>query len=176
MATVSSNLYNSLNDPSASTAPPPDAGTLGGSVRLAMGTIALGSAEAGAGDVIKLAPLPSNARPLSIVLFNDALDSGTTGTADLGLYVHDAGATVSGAAEDDDCFASAITNLRGAVTAGTEVVCEAGTTAVALFSKRIWEWAGLSADDHKLHDLCITCDAAHDQAGDLSFRIMYVVD
>jgi hypothetical protein len=43
-------------------------------------------------------------------LFNDDLDSGSTNTTDVGLY------TTAIAAVDDDAYASAITDLRGAVT------------------------------------------------------------
>ena len=66
-----------------------------------------------------LAPIPTNASISSIKLFNDDLDSGTTMTTDVGLY------TTAIAVVDDDAYASAITDLRGAVTTGTEVAFEA---------------------------------------------------
>jgi hypothetical protein len=66
-----------------------------------------------------LAPVPTNASITSIKLFNDDLDSGTTNTCDVGIYNTDA------VAVDDDAYASAITDLRAAVTTGTEVAFEA---------------------------------------------------
>lgn len=166
MTTKSSALFNALD--AASNAP--DASAIAGRVRVLTGNVALATTDMEASDIVKLAPIPSNAVPLSIVLFNDDLDSGTTLEADVGLYDQD------GNVEHVDAFADADTSLRGPVTAGTELICQDGADAIALMSKRIWEWAGLSADDNKYHDICITFGAAGDTAGDVAFRIMYVVD
>jgi hypothetical protein len=166
MGTKSSALFNALD--AASNAP--DASAIAGRVRVLTGNIALASGDLDSGDIIKLAPIPSNAVPLSIVLFNDDLDSGTTLEADVGLYDQD------GNVEHVDAFADGDTSLRGPVTAGTELICQDGADAVALYSKRIWEWAGLTADDFKFHDICITFTAAGDTGGDLAFKILYVVD
>ena len=166
MGTKSSALFNALD--AASNAP--DATAIAGRVRVLTGNIALETGDIGANDIVKLAPIPSNAVPLSIVFFNDDLDSGTTLEADVGLYDQD------GNVEHVDAFADGDTSLRGAVTAGTELICQDGVDAVALYSKRIWEWAGLSADDFKFHDICITFTGAGDTAGDLAFKITYVVD
>jgi hypothetical protein len=67
----------------------------------------------------------------SIKLFNDDLDSGSTSTTDVGLY------STAIAAVDDDAYASAITDLRGAVTVGTEVAFEARN--INTLGQRVWE-------------------------------------
>ncbi len=156
-----------------------EGGSVGGSVRCFMDTIAAGTSDIGAADVIHMADLPSNAKILSIKIFNDDLDSGSTITADVGLYngatkftvggtTYDAGAVI-----DDDCYASAITDLRGAVTTGTEVAFEArDINAVNNF---LWEDAGLSEDPRRPFRLCLTTDAAGDTAGDITVIVQYMV-
>jgi hypothetical protein len=86
------------------------ASQLHGVKRVATGTIALAAGDLSANDTVMLAPIPSNASITSIKLFNDDLDSGTTITADVGLYNTDLSVV------DADAYASAITDLRGAVT------------------------------------------------------------
>ena len=85
-----------------------------------------------------LAPIPTNASISSIKLFNDDLDSGTTMTTDVGLY------DTAIAAVDDDAYASAITDLRGAVTTGTEVAFEARN--INAMGQKVWQDAGQSSD------------------------------
>ena len=167
MGTKSSALFNALD--AASNAP--DASAIAGRVRVLTGNIALATGDLDASDIVKLAPIPSNAVPLSIVFFNDELDaSANTLAIDVGLYDQD------GNVEHVDAFADGDTSLRAAVTAGTELICQDGADAIALYSTRIWEWAGRTEDDHKFHDICITFTGAGDTAGDLAFKITYVVD
>jgi hypothetical protein len=85
------------------------ASQLHGVKRVATGTIALAAGDLSTDDTVMLAPIPSNASITSIKLFNDDLDSGTTNTADVGLYNTDLSVV------DADAYASAITDLRGAV-------------------------------------------------------------
>jgi hypothetical protein len=85
------------------------ASQLHGVKRVATGTIALDAGDLSANDTVMLAPIPSNASITSIKLFNDDLDSGTTLTTDVGIY------TTAVAVVDADAYASAITDLRGAV-------------------------------------------------------------
>jgi hypothetical protein len=114
-----------------------------------------------------LAPIPSNASITSIKLFNDDLDSGTTNTADVGLYNTDLSVV------DADAYASAITDLRGAVTVGTEVAFEARN--INKMGQKVWQDAGLTSDPALTYFVGIGFPAAGDQAGDLSFVIEYVV-
>ena len=65
--------------------------TLHGTKRTAMGTIALAAGDLSATDTVMLAPIPSNAGIVSIVLYNDDIDSGTTITCDVGVYSESGG-------------------------------------------------------------------------------------
>jgi hypothetical protein len=143
---------------------------LGGSMRVACGTIALAAGDLSAADTIMLAQVPTNAAVVSIKLFNDDLDSGTTITTDVGLYTADGNVT----AKDDDCYASAITDFRGAVVVGTEVAFEARN--VNLMGQKVYEDAGDSTDPGGYYLIGLICDAAGNTAGDLSWLITYVVD
>jgi hypothetical protein len=135
--------------------------------RVATGTIALAAGDLSGDDTVMLAPIPSNASITSIKLFNDDLDSGTTNTADVGLYNTDLSVV------DADAYASAITDLRGAVTVGTEVAFEARN--INKMGQKVWQDAGLTSDPALTYFVGIGFPAAGDQAGDLSFVIEYVV-
>jgi len=140
---------------------------LQGVKRIAQGTIALAVGDLGANDTVMLAPIPTNASITSIKLFNDDLDSGSTNTADVGLY------TTALAVVDADAYASAITDLRGAVKTGTEVAFEARD--INKMGQKVWQDAGLSSDPALTYFVGISFPAAGDTAGDLSFIIEYVV-
>lgn len=143
---------------------------MGGRMRVACGTVAAVAGDLSAGDTIMLTPIPTGAAVISIKIFNDDLDSGSTVTMHVGLYEDDGDVTVI----DVDAYASATTDLRGAVTVGTEVAFEARN--ISTMGQRVWEDAGLSSDPggHKL--IGIETDAAGDTGGDISFIITYVVD
>ena len=140
---------------------------LQGVKRIAQGTVALVAGDLGANDTVMLAPIPSNASITSIKLFNDALDSGTTNTADVGIYKQDL--TVV----DADAYASVITSLRSAVTTGTEVAFEARD--INKMGQKVWQDAGLSSDPALTYFVGIGFPAAGNTAGDLSFIIEYTV-
>ena len=140
---------------------------LQGVKRIAQGTVALVAGDLGANDTVMLAPIPSNASITSIKLFNDDLDSGTTNTADVGIYKQDL--TVV----DADAYASAITDLRAAVKTGTEVAFEARD--INKMGQKVWQDAGLSSDPALTYFVGISFPAAGDTAGDLSFIIEYTV-
>ena len=143
------------------------ASQLHGVKRVATGTIALAAGDLSVDDTVMLAPIPSNASITSIKLFNDDLDSGTTNTADVGLYNTDLSVV------DADAYASAITDLRGAVKTGTEVAFEARD--INKMGQKVWQDAGLTSDPALTYFVGIGFPAAGDQAGDLSFVIEYVV-
>ena len=142
------------------------ASQLHGVKRVATGTIALAAGDLSANDTVMLAPIPSNASITSIKLFNDDLDSGTTNTADVGLYNTDLSVV------DADAYASAITDLRGAVKTGTEVAFEARD--INKMGQKVWQDAGLTSDPALTYFVGIGFPAAGDTAGDLSFVIEYV--
>ena len=146
--------------------------TLHGVKRVAIGTIALAAGDLSASDTVMLAPIPSNAAIVTIKLFNDDLDSGTTNTCDVGVYSESDGTFT---ALDDDAYASAITDLRGAVGGvGTDVTYEARN--INTTGQRVWEDAGQSSDPGGHLFIGLLFDAAGDTAGDLSFVIEYVVN
>lgn len=147
-----------------------DVSNLHGRMRIACGTIALAAGDLSATDTVMLAPIPTNASVVSIKLYNDDLDSGTTNTCDVGLYANSSTVT----AKDDDCYASAITDLRAAVITGTEVAFEARN--INLMGQKVFEDAGDSTDPGGHYFIGLKFDAAGDTAGDLSFLITYVVD
>ena len=140
---------------------------LHGVKRIAQGTIALAAGDLSANDTVMLAPIPSNASISSIKLYNDDLDSGTTNTADVGLYKQDLSVV------DADAYASAITDLRDAVKTGTEVAFEARD--INKMGQKVWQDAGLSSDPGLTYFVGISFPAAGDTAGDLSFVIEYTV-
>ena len=143
------------------------ASQLHGVKRVATGTIALDAGDLSANDTVMLAPIPSNASITSIKLFNDDLDSGTTLTTDVGIY------TTAVAVVDADAYASAITDLRGAVKTGTEVAFEARD--INKMGQKVWQDAGLTSDPALTYFVGISFPAAGDTAGDLSFIIEYTV-
>ena len=141
---------------------------LHGVKRIAQGTIALAAGDLSAGDTVMLAPVPTNASISSIKLFNDDLDSGTTNTADVGLW------TTAIAAVDDDAYAAASQVLRTASTTGNEMAFLARD--INKCGQKVWEDAGQSSDPGGYYYVALTFDAAGDTAGDLSFVIEYTVD
>jgi hypothetical protein len=130
------------------------ASQLHGVKRVATGTIALDAGDLSANDTVMLAPIPSNASITSIKLFNDDLDSDTTLTTDVGIY------TTAVAVVDADAYASAITDLRGAVTVGTEVAFEARN--INKMGQKVWQDAGLTSDPALTYFVGIGFPAAGD--------------
>ena len=65
-----------------------ETGSLEGRMRVASGTIAAGTGDIDNDDVLMMVQIPSNAKVLSIKLFNDDLDSNGSPTlaANVGLY------------------------------------------------------------------------------------------
>ena len=114
-----------------------ETGSLEGRMRVASGTIAAGTGDIDNDDVLMMVQIPSNAKVLSIKVFNDDLDSNGSPTlaANVGLYQE------NGTVLDEDCYATTITTLQAAKTAGVEVAFEArNVNAVSNFS---WEGGGL---------------------------------
>tara|TARA_R100000084_G_C4620787_1_gene133045 strand:+ start:391 stop:900 length:510 start_codon:yes stop_codon:yes gene_type:complete len=149
-----------------------ETGSLEGRMRVASGTIAAGTGDIDNDDVLMMVQIPSNAKVLSIKLFNDDLDSNgsPTLTTNVGLYYED------GTVLDEDCYATAITTLQAANTAGLELAFEArNVNAVANF---VWEDGGLTSDPAVPLRLAFTMSnaAATAAAGDITTVVTYVVD
>jgi hypothetical protein len=137
-----------------------------------------------ADDAVLVLPLPSNAVISSLVLFNDDLDSnGAPALAvDVGVYngpekfVDTDGSATKYAAYaeiDQDAFASAITTLQAANTAGVELRFEAAN--IDGIGKRLWEIAGLTSDPRRMLAvaLTVTTQAATAAAGTVSVRARF---
>jgi len=161
-----------------------EAGSMGGKVRVAMDTIAAGTGDIDDNDVLLLAQVPSNAKIMSIQLFNDDLDSNCTPTltANCGIYNGPQDYTISGtrtaanAVVDEDCYATAITTLQAANTAGVELAYEVrNVNAVA---NHVWEDAGISEDPHVDLRIGLTMSAnpATAAAGDVTMVVTYAVN
>ena len=144
----------------------------GGVMRIACGSIAAAAGDLSAGDTIMLAMVPSNAAVVSIKIFNDDLDSGSTHTMHIGLYTvaEDGSVTV----KDVDAYASATTDCRAAVLTGTEVAFEARN--INTMGQRVYEDAGDSSDPGGFYAIGFESEAAGDTAGDISWIVTYVVD
>jgi len=169
MANVNSTeVTNFIADPPVMNA----ARNFGGTMRVACGTVAAAAGDLSAGDTIQLCLLPSNAAVVSIKIFNDDLDSGTTHTMHIGLYLVAEDGTVS--IKDVDAYASATTDCRAAVIVGTEVAFEARD--INKMGQRVWEDAGDSSDPGGFYSLGFESQAAGDQAGDISYLVTYVTD
>ncbi len=134
------------------------------------------------GDVILLAPLPSNAILTSLVIFNDDLDSNGSPAlaANVGVYYSGIGGNqlangkTSGVVVDADNIATAITTLQAANTVGVELRFEADD--IVNLTKELWEIAGLSTDCGGMLYLGLTIStvAATAAAGDLVVRVKYI--
>jgi|DEB0MinimDraft_3_1074331.scaffolds.fasta_scaffold00070_11 hypothetical protein len=169
MATQNSDLVANLEaTPSVANATQ----ELGGRVRVAQGTVAVAADGSGTGDIIMLAPIPTNASITSIKLASDDLDSNGSPALlwDVGLY------DTSGTAKDADFYATDIT-LGQAATAFTEYRFEAAN--INTCGQKVWEDAGDSAQpEAATYYLAMTVStaAATGAAGDVSFIVEYVVD
>ena len=147
-----------------------------GTVKVFMDTIAAETTDIDDNDIILLAEVPSNAKILSIKLFNDALDGGSNLATDVGVY-NGPIATSSYAANaviDRDAYATASAVLQAAVLTGTEVAFEVRN--VNAISNYVWEDAGLSSDPGVPLRIALTIEtvAATAAAGDITLQVTYV--
>lgn len=144
---------------------------LHGRVRIAQGTIAMGTGDLDLNDIVLLAPVPTNASIVSIRLAADDLDSDGSPALAFNVGLHDLGGTVI----DADAYASAIT-LGQAATVFTEYAFEARN--INACGQRVWEDAGDTSDPGGQYyvSMVVSTAAATAAAGDLSFIIEYVVD
>jgi len=162
-----------------------EAGSGTGKVRVFMDTIAALTTDIDDDDVIMLAEVPSNSKIISIKLYNDDLDGGSGLVTDIGLYNGgtkftdtDGSATVYAAAQviDRDCYATLSTDLRAAVTAGTEFRFE--TLNINTIANFVWEDGGLTSDPGVPLRVALTIEtvAGSAAAGDITMVVQYVVN
>jgi len=162
-----------------------EAGSGTGKVRVFMDTIAAGTGDIDDDDVIMLAEVPSNSKIISIKLYNDDLDGGSGLVTDIGLYNGgtkfndtDASATAYAAEAliDRDCYGTLSTDLRAAVTAGTEFRFE--TLNINTVANFVWEDGGLTSDPGVPLRIALTIEtvAGSAAAGDITMVVQYVVN
>ena len=162
-----------------------EAGSGTGKVRVFMDTIAALTTDIDDDDVIMLAEVPSNSKIISIKLYNDDLDGGSGLVTDIGLYnggtkFNDTDASVTAyAAEaviDRDCYGTLSTDLRAAVTAGTEFRFE--TLNINTIANFVWEDGGLTSDPGVPLRIALTIEtvAGSAAAGDITMVVQYVVN
>ena len=91
--------------------------------------------------------------------------------ANVGLYYASSGVVI-----DEDCYASAITTLQAANTAGVEVAFEAKN--VNAIANHAWEDGGLSEDPGVPLRIALTMSnvAATAAAGDITMVVTYITD
>lgn len=133
------------------------------------------------GDAILLCRVPSNARIISIKVFNDDLDAGTDSAVNVGLYnaeqafVSGGTAYAADALIDEDAYATAITTFRTANTSGTELAFEARN--INAIEQKVFEDAGLTEDPGV--DFVIgftqTATVTTDAAGDVTCIVEYAL-
>ncbi len=162
---------------------PLSAGSATGRHRVFMDTVSVVDDDFDAdGDIVLLAEVPSNAKIMSIKLFNDALDGGTDSLVNVGVYnggtqfvdgstTHAPDGLISEAA-----YGSVIATFQGAVVVGTELAFEARN--ITLTNNKVWEDAGLAADPKVPLRIGFTQTATVASAitGDVTVQITYAVD
>lgn len=143
---------------------------MGGVVREARGTVEIAAADCDT-SVYRLVRVHSSWLISEIKRFNDAITSGAD--FDVGLYET---AENGGAVKNINCFADAVSLTSGSVT-GVQDMFEAGADeGVEDLEKRVWEFAGDTADPNKFYDLCYTGVTVGSGAGTLSVIVRYVAN
>ena len=160
-----------------------EAASAGGKLRVWMDTIAVGTGDLDNDDVIVMAQVPSNAKIVSLRIYNDDLNSGS-GTHNVGLYNGPQAYTISGtttdaaAVIDEDCYATDSDAFQAATTVTTGVeeylVEVRDINKIANF---VWEDGGLSEDPKVPLRIAITMSATGTAvAGDITMVVLYAVD
>ena len=180
MATVKSVEITNLDTTPRTTL---EAASAGGKLRVWMDTIAVGTGDLDNDDVIVMAQVPSNAKIVSLRIYNDDLNSGS-GTHNVGLYNGPQAYTISGtttdaaAVIDEDCYATDSDAFQAATTVTTGVeeylVEVRDINKIANF---VWEDGGLAEDPKVPLRIAITMSATGTAvAGDITMVVLYAVD
>jgi len=160
-----------------------EAASAGGKLRVWMDTIAADAGDLDDDDIIILGQVPSNAKIVSLMIYNDDLNSGS-GTFNVGLYNGPQAYTISGtttdaeAVIDEDCYATNSDAFQAAttVTTGTEELIT-DTRNINAIANFVWEDGGLSEDPKVPLRIAITMSATGTAvAGDITMVVQYVVD
>lgn len=168
-STVKSTKVTNDLDSSPRTIEP--AGKSGGSVKVSVDTVEVATTSIDeAGDIVLMMPIQSSQRVHSLKIYNDKLDSHATPTLAVNVGVHngpEAFTTSAGTKYaaygviDADVFASAITTLQAANTAGVEIRHESGVTygEIAKVGLPLWEALNLPEDPKRMFVVSIAVDS-----------------
>ena len=163
---VVNTLSNAITNADASPRVPNSSYIEGGILRASVATVEVAAADSD-GSVYRFFRLPSGARIHKMMVFCDAITSGTS--FDCGIYQT---AANGGAVVDADAYASAV-DLSSAITTGTNIQFEARN--IDKIEKRVWEDAGLSADSYREYDICLTANTVGSAAGTISMLLEYTI-
>lgn len=165
-----------------------DPGGVGGKLHMSMDSRACAADDLNAdGDAVILCQVPSNARIVSIEIFNDDLDTGTDSLVNIGVYNGgeqfndtDASATLyaADAVVDEDAYQSTSPLLRAVTNGGGDNFAFGASTRRNAPLKSVWEDAGLTSDPGVPLRIGITQTATVSgaAAGDLGMVVTYVTD
>lgn len=121
------------------------------------------------GSKYYLCTIPSNARISDVLLTCDS--TGTTGTADIGLYQ----TTENGSAVVDADFFASAQALTSALSKSS-VLHESGVFGKEDVEKRVWELvSGLTEDPKIDYDVVLTVTEATVSGGTVSLHIQYTI-
>jgi hypothetical protein len=165
--TKSTLITNADADPRVLSAP-----HLGGQVRGFAATVEVAAADDNA-SVFRMFRVHSSWRVQQLLLFNDAITSGTQ--YDVGLYQT---AANGGAVVDADCWANNVTMVSARGATGPLDLTFA-TLNIDKIEKTVWEVAAVAvttllADPNRWYDICLTADAAGSGAGTISMNMLVV--
>lgn len=138
----------------------------GGSCRIMAATVEVAVADDNA-SVYRMFRVLSNWRVHELLLWNDAITSGSA--YDVGLYQTLAN---GGAVVDADCWASDVTMVSARATSGP-LNCTFEALNIDKIEKSVWEVAAVAvttllADPVRWYDICLTADTVGSGAGTIS--------
>jgi hypothetical protein len=175
---------------------PLEAASVSGKVRTFLETRALVTADTSDdGDIWYMAEVPSNAKIVSIKLYNDVVDAHATPTLDANLGIYNGGTKFTTSAGttyaadaliDENSYgdvgtgtlltSTTSTFLGAANVAGVELAY--AVRNINLINNYVWEDAGLPEDPHVPLRIAFTVAvaAATHQDGDISLVVTYAVE
>lgn len=144
----------------------------GGRLYVASATVEVAAADDNA-SVYRMFRVWSGWRVVQLLLFNDAITSGSA--YDVGLYQT---AENGGAVVDADCWASDVTMVSARATSGP-LDCTFEALNIDKIEKTVWEVAAIAvttilADPTRWYDVCLTGDTVGSGAGTISMHMVYV--
>ena len=160
-----------------------EAASAGGKLRVWMDTYAASTGDLDNDDIVILGQIPSNAKIVSLRIYNDDLNSGS-GTHNIGLYNGPQAYTISGttvaagAVIDEDCYATDSTAFRAATTTATgaeeQLIEVRDINKIANF---VWEDGSLAEDPKVPLRIAVTMSATGTAIlGDITLVCLYTVD